>query len=624
MKRALVVGINRYLKLGRLRTPANDANAVAQRLHEIGFEDIKGLPATDEAGLWVNSDPDKEVSKEELEKAIECLFAIDEDGHLPETALFYFSGHGLRSVKVHRSKGFLATSSANRDKPPEKWSVSLVDLRQILEHSPIKEQLVILDCCHGGEVFNYKEIDPGNSDIVRRCLMSACAASQSAFEPKAGQGDHSYFTTTLLEGLQQPGRVTTETLWAYIQEHFKYKLQQIRRNNLNNSDSYQDPKCDNRDGAIVLIEGDIDPESDSTITNKDFNPYKGLEAFQEADAPYFFGRCKLTKTLVNAIYDQPFLAVTGSSGSGKSSVVRAGLIPELKKGTTLSETADWQIYEPFKPGDDPLASLAQVFVDENNENLSLEQVKTALNEGESGVKTLLAHLNFPTVLLVVDQFEQLFAEDKPEEKRQKFLDCLCGAIDSDPPQTQGDGRESSLRVVITIRDDFLGKCAEYPQLLQLINRKKQIVGPMNEGELRNAISQPVKKLGWEIPSNLETLMLQDVQKSSGSLPLLQYVLQQMVNRRHSEGKRVSVETYQEMGGVQQALQRQADTVYNKSLSIAQQAIARSIFLELTQLLENTKTIARQVRKSQLTDLPYPPEEVETVLEKLGAARLIIT
>ncbi|MFO8038060.1 MAG: caspase family protein, partial [Sodalinema sp.] len=89
MKRALVVGINRYLNLGQLHTPANDANAVAQRLHEIGFEDIKGLPATDEAGLWVNSDPDKQVSKEDLEKAIECLFAIDEDGHLPETALFY-------------------------------------------------------------------------------------------------------------------------------------------------------------------------------------------------------------------------------------------------------------------------------------------------------------------------------------------------------------------------------------------------------------------------------------------------------------------------------------------------------------------------------------------------------
>ncbi|MFP4320790.1 MAG: caspase domain-containing protein, partial [Phormidium sp.] len=624
MKRALVVGINRYLKLGRLHTPANDANAVAQRLHDIGFEDIRGLPATDEAGLWVSSDPDKRVSKYELEKAIDWLFAINEKSHIPETALFYFAGHGRRSVKVHRSKGFLATSTANPEKPPETWGVSLVDVRQILEHSPIKEQIVILDCCHGGEVFNYKEVDPGNSDIVTRCLMSACGENQAAFEPKQGQGNHSYFTSTLLDGLQQPGRVTTETLWVYVQENFKYKLQQVRRNNLNNPDSYQDPKCDNRDGAIVLIEPEIDPESESIISNPNFNPYKGLEAFQEADAPYFFGRRKLTRTFVNKIYDQPFLAVAGSSGSGKSSLVRAGLIPELKQGTTLSETADWQIHDPFKPGDDPLASLAQVFVNENNEHLSLEQVNAALAQGATGVKRLMAHIKSPTVLLVIDQFEQLFSQRPSEEKRRQFLDCLCGAIDSDSPRNQGDGRDSSLRVVITIRDDFLGKCAEYPQLLKLINQNKQIVGPMNEGELRNAISQPTKKLGWEIPRDLETEMVKDVQNSPGSLPLLQYVLQQMVERRHNHGQKVTVKTYQEIGGVQKALQNRANKVYYQTLSSEQQAITRSIFLKLTQLLENSKPIARQVRKSELTDLPYPPEEVETVLEKLEAARLIVT
>ncbi|MCT7991090.1 nSTAND1 domain-containing NTPase [Laspinema olomoucense] len=642
MKRALVVGINCYLNsnLGRLNTPANDANAVAQRLHEMGFDEIRGLPSPrGETGLWVDPGRDSKVSKDELENDIDWLFAIEDNSNIPEIALLFFAGHGLRYVKGSKSKGFLATSSANpKEFDSEKWGVSLVDFRQILEVSPVTQQIVILDCCHAGEVFNYKEsseIDPGNSEIVTRCLMSACAASQSAFEPIEGQGEHSYFTATLLEGLQQPELINTVTLSAYVKANFKYKLQNLRRNNSNSQDFYQDPDCRNRDGEILLIDPEAEPLPYTDIIETGFNPYKGLEAFQEADAPYFFGRSELTRDLVNLIHDKTFLAVSGSSGSGKSSVVRAGLIPELKKGSTFSETATWKIYEPFKPGDDPLASLAQVLVDEN---LSLEQVNAELALGAKGLQRLISQTKRPCVL-VVDQFEQLFTQC-PSEARKSFLDCLCGAIaaNSSSPLTKGgwggspsltktDDAESSLRVVITIRDDFLGKCAEHPQLLKLINTNKtnkEIVGPMNEAELREAISKPIQEVGrWKIPSDLQIQMLKDVQASPGSLPLLQYVLQQMVDRLYKFGQRLTVESYDHIGGVQKALQTRAKEVYD-SFTEEQQTIAKSIFLELTQLVESTTPTARQVRKSQLTDLPPSPKQVETVLDQLEAARLIVT
>ncbi|WP_254568137.1 caspase family protein [Oscillatoria sp. HE19RPO] len=622
MKRALVVGINCYRKLGKLRTPANDANAVAQGLREIGFDEIRGLPsAPPETGLWV--DPENKLLSKELENAIEWLFAIDEDkSNIPETALLFFAGHGLRYEKGNRSKGFLATSNSSNNDSKDKWyqwGVSLVDLRQILEQSPVKRQIVILDCCNAGEVFNYKEIDPGNSEIVTRCLMSACAANQPAFEPI--EGEHSYFTATLLEGWQQSELISTYTLWEYIDANFKYKLQDVRRNDLNNQDLYQKPKCSNRNGELILFAPEVYPGTHPDIIEKGSNPYKGLEAFQEADAPYFFGRGQLTISLVNLIHDKPFLAVSGSSGSGKSSVVRAGLIPELKKGSTFSETATWKIYEPFKPGNDPLDSLAQVLVDEN---LSLEQVNAELALGAKGLQRLISQTKRPCVL-VVDQFEQLFTPSPSEDKQRQFLDCLCGAIDSDSSPTQGDEGEFSLRVVITIRDDFLGKCAEYPQLLKLINTNKEIVGSMKERELREAISLPAQKVGCEIPPDLENLMVADVQKSPGSLPLLQDLLQQMFTLQYKERRPLTVQTYQDddIGGVQKALQNRANKLYN-SLTDDQKKIAKSIFLELTQLVESTTPTARQVRKSQLTDLPPSPKQVETVLDQLEAARLIVT
>ncbi|WP_442957401.1 WD40 repeat domain-containing protein, partial [Phormidium sp. CCY1219] len=182
------------------------------------------------------------------------------------------------------------------------------------------------------------------------------------------------------------------------------------------------------------------------------------------------------------------------------------------------------------------------------------------------------------------------------------------------------GYSPSLRVVITMRADFVGQCAEYPQLAQLIETQNKIVGRMQEAELREAIAKPAEKEGWTIPEDLQNEIVKDVQQSPGSLPLLQYLLYELWDWRD---RRLTVKTYQDMGGVLGTLQTQADKVYN-SLDPEEKTVAKSIFLELTQLVEEDKPTSRQVRKTRLTDLPPSPEKVETVLGKLEDARLIVT
>ncbi|MCT7957532.1 nSTAND1 domain-containing NTPase, partial [Laspinema palackyanum] len=594
-RQALVVGINDYLVLHELRTPANDANAVAQKLIELGFE-VTGLPAASTQEAW-RVHPEKQLLTHELENAITNLFALDANVSIPETALLFFAGHGLRKVKGNLTKGFLATSRVDSK---ESWGFPLKELREILEKSRVKQQIVILDCCHAGELLNFDEADPGDGETISRCFIAACREFEPAYEPTTGE--HSVLTEALLQGLQQEGIISNVTLSKAIETALQ------TRN--------QTPICHNW-GEIVLRDPGVElPEE----ILQDECPYKGLEAFQERDAKYFFGRDKLTQTLVYRLRDSQFLAVLGISGSGKSSLVRAGLIPDLKQGSTLSESKTWKICTPFKPGDDPLASLAQVLVDENL--CTSEQATQELAKGAKGLHRLISPANAPCVF-VVDQFEQVFTQCQDPAKRSQFFDCLLGATDSDSLRDKGDwGRSatSPLRVIITMRADFLGKCAEYPQLAKLIETHQAIVTEMKEAELREAIGKPAKKVNWNIPPDLENLMVADVQKSPGSLPLLQDILQQLWDRR---SQRLTVQTYQDMGGVQKALQNRANKVY-QTLSPEQQTIARSIFLELTQLLENTKPTARQVRKTQLTDLPPSPKQVETVLDKLETARLVVT
>jgi len=298
-------------------------------------------------------------------------------------------------------------------------------------------------------------------------------------------------------------------------------------------------------------------------------PYKGLEPFQPEDAELFFGREELVDELVARLEEAPFLAVVGPSGSGKSSLVRAGVVPELERRDE-SLTA-----EIFAPGAHPLAELARA--------------------GEARV-------------LVVDQFEEVFTLCRDEEERHAFIEVLL------------DAAERGVHVIVALRADFYGHCAAYPRLASALEQQQALVGPMSEEELRRAIERPAEQAGLLLEPGLVEAILRDVVGEPGALPLLSHSLLETWKRR--SGRMLTLIGYLQAGGVHGAIAKTAETVYREALSDRQQALARNIFLRLTELGESTEDTRRRVRMRELVPREQEAAEVEEVLRVLVEARLV--
>lgn len=606
---ALVVGINTYPRLENLPKPARDAEAIAQLLEKYGEFRVRRLPEANlDAKLRVDSDA--LLLFNELEEAIANLFNPD-GPHPPETALLFFAGHGLRKSRGGITEGFLATSDS--DPSMGFRGLSLQWLRRLLQQSKVRQQIVWLDCCHSGELDNFDEADPGSLGQGRdRCFIAACRAFEFAYESLSGE--HGVLTEFLLQGLDpnrnDEGIVTNNALVDFINQTFKGVPQA--------------PICRISGDPITLTTRKLElvrPIQEGIC------PYRGLRYFDfnNEDAQYFYGRTALTDESIDKLGSSNFLAILGSSGSGKSSLVRAGLLHKLKLGQSLSGSDRWKIYPPLTPGEQertPLQNLAWVFVEAEPELSLVErasQLKKAeelISMGVEGFKSLIAATQAPRMVLVVDQFEEIFTLCKDDSERQKFFDCLLGALE------QSNGK---LFLVLVMRADFLGKCAEreYSGLANYIaNPKHQVlVKAMTVPELQEAITKPAQQVGLEVERGLVQQMIEDVLGSPGSLPLLQYTLtelweQKLVNR-------LTLSEYNRLGGVKGSLQKQANQVF-QDFPEAEKKVAKHIFLELTQLGEGTEDTRRRVLKNELVTTEYAEETVNLVLSKLVKARLVVT
>lgn len=236
-REALVVGINRYPFLKdkptsnprHLRTPAEDAEEIAQILEKYGNFRVRRLPQVynqdGKPQVDRNPEPQKLVRGTELEEAIALLFNPP-GRHIPDTAILFFAGHGLRKHQGGVSEGFLATSDVF---PQEgKWGVSLRWLRQLLQSSPVRQQIVWLDCCYSGELVNFEEADPGNLGKGRdRCFIAASREFELAYEELSG--NHGVLSGALLQALKPEGHtdglVTNYTLADFINKHLKTSAQ---------------------------------------------------------------------------------------------------------------------------------------------------------------------------------------------------------------------------------------------------------------------------------------------------------------------------------------------------------------------------------------------------------------
>jgi WD40 repeat protein/class 3 adenylate cyclase len=322
-------------------------------------------------------------------------------------------------------------------------------------------------------------------------------------------------------------------------------------------------------------------------TPGDVCPYKGLAPFDDDDVDYFFGREQLVSKLVAALITAPLLGVTGPSGSGKSSLVRAGLVPAIAVGS-LPGSDRWRLVL-MRPGEHPIRELERA-------------LGTSLPDGG------LAAVDGERLLLVVDQFEEIFTSCSDDEERAAFVELLTDAA------TRGDGRTS---IVVAIRADFYGRCATYPTLASLLGDNHVLVGPMEPMELRRAIELPAKHVGLTVEPELIDALVDEVTDEPGGLPLLSTTLLELWQRR--TGRVLTTASFQQSGGVRGAVARLAETAYHR-LTDRQRQVARAILLRSAGTGEGAAAVRRRVPLMELD--VQRDEDVAHVLAALTDARLL--
>ena len=337
------------------------------------------------------------------------------------------------------------------------------------------------------------------------------------------------------------------------------------------------------------------------------SPYKGLEPFQPEDAERFFGRDELIAALLARLAEAPFLGVVGPSGSGKSSVVRAGVIPALWAGR-LPGSDRWRTLI-MTPGDRPLEELAQRLALERG--IAAGSLLDDLRARPDGLRLAVEQslLDEPDgrLVLVVDQFEEVFTLCRDAGERMAFATGLAEA-----------GERAV--VIVGLRADFYGHAARLGRFADVLGSHQELVGPMSRDELRDAIVRPAEGAGLQLEPGLADAIVDDVADEPGALPLLSHALLATFERRR--GTQLTLEGYRESGGVRGAIARTADSLFEERLDGSQQAIARRVLLRLIELGEGTEATRRRVAPEALVPAGEPPGPVEGVVRTLVDARLL--
>jgi WD40 repeat protein len=324
---------------------------------------------------------------------------------------------------------------------------------------------------------------------------------------------------------------------------------------------------------------------------RDVCPFKGLASFEPADAEYFFGRERLVAELVSRLVGAGFLGIVGPSGSGKSSVLRAGLLPALAGGVLPGSEA-WRRWL-LRPGERPLETLRTVLVSGAEDPLADE-----LDALPADTRLLLA----------VDQLEELFTACRSEDDRAAFVETLVRAA--------GDPQGRAV-VVVALRADFYGRFAAYPELAALLGANHVLVGPMQASELRRAVEQPADRVGLRVEPALVDALVDDVEGQPGALPLLSTALLELWQDR--EENTLTLAAYRESGGVHGAVARLAEGTYAR-IPEARKPLVRPIMLRLVGEGEGDAPVRRLAPLAELD--VEGSEDVAGVLDTLASSRLV--
>lgn len=576
---AIVIGINsNHPPLKPLSKTKGDAEAIADLLERQGdFVSVKRLIGT--------------VTRKQLEDALQALLC--EQANRSEVVIYY-TGHGFPLIESFgKQRVYLAPSDCkvvlNREGQivEQQGGIPLEGLNNLIREANLSSLVLLLECCYSGSLLENRLVRETMTAFTKTdyFLIAACREFEQAYALK--NASHSIFTTALLQGLTEEkndrGQVTTGKLFDFIYGQLQ--------------GSGQEAICLGSGRSLTLVS--YQPEALASVMIDETNPYQGLLAFTPQTARFFFGRDRVVQDLVGKLHQSSFVPLIGASGSGKSSVVRAGLIPWLEK-------LGWQVLEPIKPGTEPLETLrSQIF--------SLYVGDVIL----PSVPTADCYPRIPgdePILLVIDQFEEIFTLCRDRDERSQFIHLLLNLPES--------GR---MKAVITMRADFVEACLTDAALTQAIQTDAVWLGAMTRTDLEDAIVKPAAIQGVKLQDRLLAKILQDVEAEENCLPLLEFALQQLWDLR--VGAELTLAGYQKLDGVVGALNAHAEEIYKQLAVRKQEEWAKRVLLRLVRTGEGTKDTRQRQARANLLAMGKNAEEKETiasVISTLVDGRLLVS
>ena len=598
---ALVVGIAQYDNFRNLDKAATDAVAIVRLLQVHGQYQVEPLPKRLVAAenRWELA-TDKKLTGKDLGQTLETFLLEQANGH---EALLYFAGHGFEVPGLgSKKKGYLATSDCTSD---GRNAILFSDLNDLIRESSLSSLVVILDCCHAGSFLERTLLESTLTAFKEKkdyYLITACRS----FERSREGEEHGVFTASVLKGLQaenadSEGAVTGDRLFDFVQRELRQ--------------SGQEPIRSGTGRSITLVTYQPQVKTVTAIVDEHGEvicPYQGLQVFTAKQREFFFGRKRIVEAVKQKLEQQPFVPVIGASGSGKSSVVRAGLMPWL-------EESGWHILEPIKPGFEPLAVLRAVFEPFFKRSRSeIQTLHRLIANDSTGLSSVIERLpGANRYLLVVDQFEEVFTVCAAEIERQRFIDLITQVTEM---------RDSRLAVVTTMRADFLEPCLRYPSLHHLIQSQAVFMPPLTGVDLRDVITEPAKRQGYTIEEALLLKILDDVAKELGFLPLLEFVLTKLWDKRDCGYRLLTLKQYVKLGGLTGALDIHAERVYHyrdygaespyDERNIQEQEWIKQIFLQLIRTGGGEKDARQRQPKAKLLAISGDTSEQQEALREL--------
>jgi energy-coupling factor transporter ATP-binding protein EcfA2 len=334
------------------------------------------------------------------------------------------------------------------------------------------------------------------------------------------------------------------------------------------------------------------------------------------DAQYFYGRETLTLQLVAKLAQANFLAIIGAAGSGKSSVLQAGLVHQLRSGEAIAGSEQWQIHV-MHPGEHPLQQLALAWVDPNLSHgeraAACRTLSTTLAQRVTGLRDRVRTASAPRIVLIIDQVEEVFDLCHDSTERERFFGTLFCALDDVPDR---------FSLILAMRAEAMGRCLEqdYSGLADRIQAAMVLVKPLTATELEAAIRQPAERAGLTVEPMLVQQICRDRDRDNSPLPLIQYCLFELWRQQRQQTLQFS--TYEICGRITHALDNRATSIYSR-LSPRLQDTTKHIFLSLVHSGPSRQLTRRWVLQHRLVTAYQPEGATQEVIERFAKARLLI-